>query len=686
MPTQWSTFPVEFKGGLISNMSPLQQGMNAIGSATTLQNMEADRQGGYTKIRGYEKFANDTVPGTDKVLALKVVSSGRAVAARKLDAAAITSFEVTATVNGATTSSTSVLLDGNISTIAIGTVVTGTGITGTVTVVSATETTATADVAAATTDSTALTLDGNSGTIVVGMTVTGSGISGTVTVATVTDQNNIVLSSAQTLAEDTALTFSNPNEGTIVLSSAQTLADDTVLTFQKVGLQTADVNKTAYYFSTGGTSGWTHMITSPTSGSGKIRHTSFNFDGDDKTVFVDGINYPVVYNSSGNTMAYLDSSTTGISTDLQGASLVAYFDTSIVYAKDNFFYISSPNTVANVVGSPGPNFFNKPGNTITGLSVFREKLVVFTADKIQAVERVIDQFGTNSVFFKIIPITDKQGCISADSLQEFGGDVMYLAPDGLRLLSATDRIGDFALDVTSDKIFKDADEFLRSTTEYCSVIIREKAQYRIFAYIGSQAKTAAKGLIATKFIAQGAEGIEWSTTKGIKPYVADSIYSGTSEAIMFANEDGYVYEMESTNGFDGANIETVIETPFMSITDPETRKTAYKLTLYTDPTGQMDLKFRLLFDFDSGGDTRTVQPEEIDIGSTTGGTGVFIFGQPNAVFGGTGVIYGSKLKRVYNENLIGSFHTVAMRVTSDSTDPPFTLDSAVLQYRQNDRQ
>ena len=157
---------------------------------------------------------------------------------------------------------------------------------------------------------------------------------------------------------------------------------------------------------------------------------------------------------------------------------------------------------------------------------------------------------------------------------------------------------------------------------------------------------------------------------------------------MFANEDGFIYEMEQTNGFDGSNIETVVETPFMPITDPEVRKTAYKLTLYTDPTGQMDLKFRLLFDFDSGGDSRIIQPEEISIGSDTGGSGVFIYGNPTAVYGtaGSSVIYGSKLKRVYNENLIGSFHTVAMRITSDSTNPPFTLDSAVLQYRQNDRQ
>ena len=92
MATQWATFPVEFKGGLISNLSPLQQGVNAIGSATILQNMEPDRQGGYTKIRGYQKFTSSTVPGNDKVLGLKVVSSGRAVAARKLDAAAISAF------------------------------------------------------------------------------------------------------------------------------------------------------------------------------------------------------------------------------------------------------------------------------------------------------------------------------------------------------------------------------------------------------------------------------------------------------------------------------------------------------------------------------------------------------------------------------------------------------------------
>jgi len=75
------------------------------------------------------------------------------------------------------------------------------------TILESTGATATADVNGAVSASTNVTLDGNSGTIAVGMRVRGTGISGVVTVATVTTQNAIVLDTAVTLADDTALTF-----------------------------------------------------------------------------------------------------------------------------------------------------------------------------------------------------------------------------------------------------------------------------------------------------------------------------------------------------------------------------------------------------------------------------------------------------------------------------------------------
>jgi len=71
--------------------------------------------------------------------------------------------------------------------------------------------TATADANGAVTSSTNVTVDGNNGTLTVGMVVTGTGITGTVRIATVTNQNNIVLSSAVSVADNTALSFTGVN-------------------------------------------------------------------------------------------------------------------------------------------------------------------------------------------------------------------------------------------------------------------------------------------------------------------------------------------------------------------------------------------------------------------------------------------------------------------------------------------
>ena len=70
-------------------------------------------------------------------------------------------------------------------------------------------TTATANCNGAISSSTALVVDGNSGTIAVGMIVSGTGVETTnpPSVITVTDQNNLVLSHTQTIANDVALTF-----------------------------------------------------------------------------------------------------------------------------------------------------------------------------------------------------------------------------------------------------------------------------------------------------------------------------------------------------------------------------------------------------------------------------------------------------------------------------------------------
>lgn len=69
MPDRWSTYAFEFKGGLVSNLSPLQQGVQAPGTARVLRNFEPSVEGGYTRIKGYDKYDSNFVPpyGTVKV-------------------------------------------------------------------------------------------------------------------------------------------------------------------------------------------------------------------------------------------------------------------------------------------------------------------------------------------------------------------------------------------------------------------------------------------------------------------------------------------------------------------------------------------------------------------------------------------------------------------------------------------
>ena len=130
----------------------------------------------------------------------------------------------------------------------------------------------TANVNGATASITTLAINGNAGgNIEVGDVVTGTGISGIVTVASVADQNNLILSSPQTLTNGIALTFTHSprtstsmaidnltgtlsggeivtgndvvgfvtviavSGSTITLSSAQTLSDNMSLTFYPSG-------------------------------------------------------------------------------------------------------------------------------------------------------------------------------------------------------------------------------------------------------------------------------------------------------------------------------------------------------------------------------------------------------------------------------------------------------------------
>lgn len=806
MPTNRETFPIQFSGGLITNMSPLQQGLQMPGSARILRNFEPSIEGGYKRILGYDKYDLDIIPpygipvvhgasqtGTSLALAnirqtpetgdkFKLVHGTANINGTSTIA---TANGPTALVNGAVTADNTIIVDTVASgTIAKGQAVTGTGIpsnvtvssvttgaTGNFTVVLSSNVTVADNLALQFTfKTTTFAIDGITGTIQTGMEIVGTGIPRGTTVQAFSSPNITIGSAADTLSlvltDDTALEFKTeytigasvtfddddnratvdvaptlvaspangdeveftstttkhltigcgvfldsvivarnesliktsgtgfslvnvPVYGTVLVNGASQTGSSLIVDGLDSTPQLGDIFKIAgvdlIYTVTATptvTSGGATIAINPALDSspadnaaitflstsrengGKTRFSRYNYTGTEKIAIVDGINVPALYNGSQFT-ALNDAPT-----DVIGAEFVVNFKSHLVFGKSNILTFTAPFTDTDFTAANGSGTISV-GSAITGLIVFRQQLIIFTESSI------FQLTGNTLADFELQPVTTDIGCVDKDTIQEVGGDVMFLGPDGLRLLSATDRIGDFGLGVVSKTIQKEVTDFITANTSFTSVVIRNKSQYRILGYNNNIGQANAQGILGTQMAGQGGEGMSWADLRGIRAYVADSRFYQNSETIVFANDDGYLYQMEEGNSFDGSNIQTTFATPYMPINDPRIRKTFYKMFLYTDPQGSVSFDVSLKLDFDQ---KNSVQPTKIDFNNATGT--VAFMGQ--ATFGSSAV-YSSKLKTLFETQIIGSAFVVSLQYTSDSVDPPFSLDAITLEYTTNTR-
>jgi hypothetical protein len=105
------------------------------------------------------------------------------------------------------------------------------------------------------------------------------------------------------------------------------------------------------------------------------------------------------------------------------------------------------------------------------------------------------------------------------------------------------------------------------------------------------------------------------------------------------------------------------------------------MALFLEPRGSMSLDLNIKYDFGSA-DGSIPQPETQQISST--GPAVSVFGASSSIFNTSS--FGGELDKLYTTSLVGSGKTVAIRIEDNSTNPTFTLDTALLEYKPNDRQ
>lgn len=666
MPDAWETFRIEFKGGLITNLSPLQQAINAPGSARILRNYEPSIDGGYKRIQGYEKF----------------------------DSAIIAPYG-NPVVNGASQSGTSLSLRAIHTTPAVGDTLTIDGVSGTYTVASGgiSYTAARDEVTLTLTSS--LNSSPANGAVVTFVTVTTENYANGMTFF----NNKAVVAMNADIVETAGSGYTKinkPNYGTPLIDGASqtgtTLVADAFDTFPQAGdvFTIAGIDKvyrvetTVSSYSDSGSkevnitihpelasspsdNAAITFISSDREGAVNTRFDIIDFTGTKTLVIVDGTNAPALYN--GTTFTVLDSAPS----DVIGAKVVATHKNHIFYAKGRVLSFGSPLSTTDFQSGNGAGNIGLD-NDIVAIKSFRDQLIVFTDSSIFRLN------GDALATFNLQPITRDIGCIQTDSVQEIGGDVVFMAPDGLRLLSATERIGDFGLAPITKKIQGTFNDFVKLHTDFFSLVIRNKSQYRLFGWNDNFTRPNAQGILFTQFASPGeASVIDFAETRGIQVTACASVYSGTTEFVLFSGKEGFLHRMENdTSSFDGNNIATTFATPFYPINDPRIRKTIYKAQFYLDPEGRVNFDLNLKFDFDESG--AVVMPAVTFTNASSNASqfyGVAAYGTAT---------YGAKLQKVFSAQTTGSGKTISAQFEADNnTDVPYALDALTLEYATHAR-
>ena len=346
--------------------------------------------------------------------------------------------------------------------------------------------------------------------------------------------------------------------------------------------------------------------------------------------------------------------------------------------KNHMFYAGMSNAISSVTFS-GPftedDFDTGAGTikvdtTIVGLKVFREELFIFGEDRIFKIS------GSSSSDFVVTPVTRKIGCVDGKSIQEIGGDLIYLAPDGLRTIAGTERIGDVELGTVSKQIQKRVLEI--GTDNITSTVIRGKSQYRLFYPTTGGTEVNSKGILAVlKQSPQGGLGFEYADLKGLKPSCCDSFFVSSTETIIHGGFDGYVYKQESGGSFTRAGSTFTItgfyRSPDMTLGDGGIRKTMqralvnYEVNEAIDTTNQT---FKLRYNFD---DTNTPQPTAYELSSAQ-----------VAAFYGSGIFgtsaFGSSGFPLERKSVEGSGFVVAFKFEDTSTKKALSLKGFELEF------
>ncbi len=430
----------------------------------------------------------------------------------------------------------------------------------------------------------------------------------------------------------------------------------------------ATTDDLAIYSSSG--LGWTQVNDNPreNTNSSRARFAVYNIVAP-VIVIVDGENHAAKWDGSTYTLI----NGTGAPTDPAYATEWKKRLVLSGYGDGGLITLSAPNDDEEYESANGAIEINV-GDTVVGLKSFRDILYIFCQNSIKRLS------GNTSDDFILSPVTEKIGCIDGDTIQEVAGDILYLAPDGFRSLSATDKYGDVEIALVCRQIAPLVTSMIDlNPTRFMSVTLPNKAQYRCFYHQSGVEDIAQKGFIA-KYKPTELGTHQWAEIQGMPVYSAGSIIdTDNSTVALFGHAtDGKVYRMETTGGFNGEDIPFSLKTAPLTFDDINIRKVIQRLRTVCQPEQETSFSARVILN-EYYNDPIQPPAKTIDLIND-----VVLFDDVGVVFasteGSTPLFQQDVGPTVVSLKMEGAGNTITIQYTGSNNHLPHRIDSMTIEF------
>ena len=208
--------------------------------------------------------------------------------------------------------------------------------------------------------------------------------------------------------------------------------------------------------------------------------------------------------------------------------------------------------------------------------------------------------------------------------------------------------------------------------------MRSKSQVRYFITPtdsdGILAAEECTGIIGGLTNSDRGVGWEFGELFGIRTSCTTSDYIQTDEVVLFGDHDGSVYQQESGNSFDGADITSVYATPFLDFGETEQRKIMRKVNTFIRAEGPFEMNLALEYDW---GDYDTAVPKNY-LQASAGAPATYRGRTVN--YNGTNIVYGGPGKPVMVSDVQGSGFSIRATFVTIGTTNPHSIQGLVFEF------